>query len=232
MYFNIEYLLYVAPALLIAMYASYKVKSVFNKYSRVHSDSNLTGANAARLILDNNGLNHVRVEQINGELNDHFDPKRNIIRLSTNVYNSTSVAAIGVAAHEVGHAIQYANNYLPLKLRNAIIPLTNIGSKLSMPLILIGVLFAASGNIFIIMAYLGIAFFAFSVIFQLLTLPTEFNASNRALKSIEQYQILDKNELTGSRHVLSAAALTYVAALAVSISQLLYLLTMVDRRDN
>ena len=194
--------------------------------------SGITGAEAARRVLDANGLYNVRIERIGGNLTDHFDPRSNVIRLSDGVYSSSSASAIGVAAHEAGHAVQYANGYAPLKIRNAIIPVTNIGSRLAMPLILLGLIFAGAGTQFISIAYLGVACFSLSTLFQLLTLPTEFDASRRALASIETSGLLRGNELSAAGKVLSAAALTYVAALAASLLQLLRLLAIVNSRRN
>jgi Zn-dependent membrane protease YugP len=184
-------------------------------------------------VLDANGLYNVRIERIAGNLTDHFDPRSNVIRLSDKVYGASSAAAIGVAAHEAGHAVQYAVGYAPLHIRNTIIPITNIGSRMAMPLILLGIIFSGIGAQFIYIAYIGVACFALSTIFQLLTLPTEFNASKRALVSIEQTGLLYGDELSAAKKVLGAAAMTYVAALAVSIVQLLRLLAIVGmgRRD-
>ena len=176
------------------------------------------------------GLTNVRIERVSGNLTDHYDPRTNVIRLSDTVYSDTSEAAIGVACHEAGHAMQYAESYAPIKLRNAIIPVTNIGSKLSVPLILIGIFLSYLSDYLIIFAYVGIICFAFSTVFQLVTLPTEFNASRRALAAIDDCGILDSEERSGAKKVLSAAALTYVAALAVSLMQLLRLITLVNRR--
>lgn len=228
-----KYIILLFLAMALSVWASIKVNSTFKKYSLVRPRSGLTGAEAARRVLDANGLYNVRIEHVHGNLTDHFDPRTNVIRLSDNVYGVSSAAAIGVAAHEAGHAVQYANGYVPLKLRNAIIPVTNIGSRLAMPLILLGILFAGAGMQYIYIAYIGVACFAFSTLFQFLTLPTEFDASRRALDSIERTGLLYGNELTAANKVLSAAALTYVAALAVSIIQLLRLLSIVGmgRRD-
>ncbi len=218
--------------MLFSVWASVRVNTTFKKYSSVRPASGITGAEAARRVLDANGLYNVRIERISGNLTDHFDPRSNVIRLSDSVYGSSSASAIGVAAHEAGHAVQYASGYAPLKIRNAIIPVTNFGSRLAMPLILLGLLFAGAGTQFISIAYLGVACFALSAVFQLLTLPTEFNASRRAMKSIESSGLLRGNELSAAESVLSAAALTYVAALAVSIIQILRLLAIVNSRRN
>lgn len=230
MFFDWTYIVLVMPAVIFSLWASVKVNSTFKKYSSVRPLSGMTGAEAARRVLDANGLYNVRIERISGNLTDHFDPRTNVIRLSDSVYSASSTAAIGVAAHEAGHAIQYAKGYVPLKLRNAIIPATNLGSRLAMPLILLGLLFSSMGQHFVYVAYAGIICFALSTVFQLLTLPTEFNASRRALASIENAGLLYGQDLDGARKVLSAAAMTYVAALAVSIMQLLHLISIVGGR--
>lgn len=230
MYWDWTYIVYVLPAVIFAMWASANVNSTFKKYAKIHSRRGITGAEAARRVLDSKGLTNVRIERVSGNLTDHYDPRTNVIRLSDTVYSDTSEAAIGVACHEAGHAMQYAESYAPIKLRNAIIPVTNIGSKLSIPLILIGIFLSYLSDYLIIFAYVGIICFAFSTVFQLVTLPTEFNASRRALAAIDDCGILDSEERSGAKKVLSAAALTYVAALAVSIMQLLRLITLVNRR--
>ncbi len=228
MFFDMTYLYMVLPAVILAIWASARVKSTFKKYSRQLSASNISGAQAAQRVLYLNGLTNTRIERIAGNLTDHYDPKDNVIRLSSPVYDSTSTAAIGVACHEAGHALQYAQNYAPIKLRAAIIPATNIGSKLAIPLVILGIILSYYAQSFITLAYIGIVFFAVCVVFQLVTLPVEFNASHRALLSIEGQGMLTSEELKGSRKVLSAAALTYVAALAVSLAQLLRLLLLVS----
>lgn len=224
-FFDYYYVILIIPALLISIWAQTKVNSTFNKYSKIFSSRGYTAAQIARYILDANGLYNVNVERVNGNLTDHFDPKSNVVRLSDSVHNSTSVAAIGVAAHEVGHAIQHAVGYGPIKIRAAIIPITQIGSKLSMPLILFGLLFSFQPII-----SLGIIFFATATIFQLVTLPVEFNASNRALAILEERDYLYGEELTGAKKTLSAAAMTYVAALIVSAMQLLRLILLFGNR--
>ena len=229
---DFTYLILLFAAMLFSVWASVRVNTTFKKYSSVRPASGITGAEAARRVLDANGLYNVRIERISGNLTDHFDPRSNVIRLSDSVYGSSSASAIGVAAHEAGHAVQYASGYAPLKIRNAIIPVTNFGSRLAMPLILIGLLFSGAGTQFLPIAYLGIACFSLSAVFQLLTLPTEFNASRRAMQSIESSGLLRGNELSAAGSVLSAAALTYVAALAVSIIQILRLLAIVNSRRN
>jgi len=190
----------------------------------------MTASDAARFVLDRNGLSRVRIERVSGELTDHYDPSANVIRLSDSVYNSTSTAAIGVACHEAGHAIQHATNYAPVKIRTAIIPITNFGSKLSMPLLIVGLLLASMSPVFIYMAYAGVGCFALSTVFQLVTLPTEFDASKRALQCIEGSNLLYGEELKGAKKVLRAAAMTYVAALAVSLMQLLRFIIIINNR--
>ena len=229
---DFTYLILLLATTVFSVWASIRVNTTFKKYSSVRPASGITGAEAARRVLDANGLYNVRIERIGGNLTDHFDPRSNVIRLSDGVYGSSSASAIGVAAHEAGHAVQYANGYAPLKIRNAIIPVTNIGSRLAMPLILLGLIFAGAGTQFISIAYLGVACFSLSTLFQLLTLPTEFDASRRALASIETSGLLRGNELSAAGKVLSAAALTYVAALAASLLQLLRLLAIVNSRRN
>ncbi len=212
------------PAMIFALVAQFKVRSTFNRYNQVRSARGLSGADVARKILDMNGLAHVRIERVRGELTDHYDPRQNVVRLSESTYDSTSVAAIGVAAHEVGHAVQHATGYAPVKLRMAIIPITRIGSGLAMPLFMIGLFLSylsygsGSGDLFM---FIGIILFSFSTLFQLVTLPVEFNASTRALKTLEDNGILVEGDLSGARRVLSAAAMTYVAALATSLAYLL-----------
>lgn len=230
MFFDWTYLWLVMPAVLFAMWASAQVNSTFARYEKQFSIRAISGAQAARMVLDSNGLNHVPIEMVAGKLSDHYDPKANVIRLSEAVYHGTSTAAIGVACHEVGHAIQHATGYTPIKIRTAIVPITNIGSRLAFPLLLMGLLFGAVSEWAFVLAYVGIACFALSTVFQLVTLPTEFNASRRAMESIRSHQILSEEELQGTRKVLSAAALTYVAALAVSLTQLLRLFLLVNRR--
>lgn len=225
-YFDITYLIFVVPAMILALWAQTKVQSTFKKYSKVISLRRMTGYEAARRILDANGLRNVVINRVAGDLTDHFDPKTNTVNLSQNVYDNCSVAAIGVAAHESGHAVQHAVGYAPMKLRAAIIPITQIGSNLALPLVLIGLLLSYAP-----LAYLGCIFFATATVFQLVTLPVEFNASNRALKALESSGILGREEIDGSKKVLTAAAMTYVAALAVSLGQLLRLLVIVGGRN-
>lgn len=230
-YFDWTYIYLVLPAVLLAMWASARVNATFRKYSNQRSRRNVTGYAAARAVLDANGLHHVQIQQVSGKLSDHYDPKANAIRLSGDVYHSTSTAAIGVAAHEAGHAIQYAVHYGPIKIRAALVPVTQLGSSLAIPLVLLGILFSQWGQQYIAIAYVGIACFALATLFQLVTLPTEFNASRRALQSIERLHILEGDEMKGAKKTLSAAAMTYVAALAVSLAQLLRLLLIVGGRS-
>ena len=219
--------LIVLPALVFTIWAQMKVNSTFNRYSKIYTSGRLTGAEAARRILDANGLYDVKIERVHGSLTDHYDPKKNVIRLSETVHDVSSVAAVGVAAHETGHAIQHARGYFPIRVRMAIIPVTRIGSMLSMPLFIIGLLLASSPFIL-----LGILLYSLITVFQLVTLPVEFNASRRAMQTLESQGILYKEELDGAYSVLSAAAMTYVAALATSLIQLLRLIKMfTDRRD-
>ncbi len=232
MYLDWTYIVLVLPAIIFAMWASNRVNSTFQRYQGQYSSRGLTGAEAAQMVLQRNGVYGVRIERVSGNLTDHYDPRSNVIRLSDSVYGNTSTAAIGVACHEAGHAVQHAEHYLPVKIRTAIVPITNIGSRLSMPLILLGLLFGATSYFFATLAYVGVACFALSTIFQLVTLPTEFDASRRALTAIEQGGMLSGEELQGAKKVLSAAAMTYVAALAVSITQLLRLMLLVNRRNN
>ena len=225
-FYDYWYIVLVMPAIIFSVITSISVQSTFNKYSKIRSSRGITGAEAARRVLDANGLYSVKIAQVRGELTDHYSPKDNTIYLSDSVYNNPSAAAIGVAAHEAGHAVQHAKEYLPIKIRTAIVPATNFASKLSVPLILLGLLFSTSG--LIMLAYIGVACFSLSTIFQLVTLPTEFNASRRAINAIESCGVLSRDELGNAKKVLSAAAMTYVAALAVSLMQLLRLLLIVS----
>lgn len=218
-------ILIVLPALIFTFWAQISVNSRFNKYSQMRTSRGLTGAEAARRILDENGLSHVRIERVHGSLTDHYDPRDNVIRLSETVYDVPSVAAVGVAAHEAGHAVQYAREYGPIKLRMAILPVTRIGSMMAMPIFLLGLVFALES-----LLLLGIGLYSAVTLFQLLTLPVEFNASRRALDTLEHTHMMFGDELDGARKVLSAAAMTYVAALATSLLTLLRLLTLANRR--
>lgn len=218
-------ILLVIPAFIFSLWAQFKVNSTYEKYSKIPTRRGMTGASAARQILDANGLSHVRIEHIRGNLNDHFDPRANVIRLSDAVHDSKSAAAIGVAAHEAGHAVQYAKHYAPIKLRAAIIPVTRFGSMLSIPLFLIGLLFASDA-----LMLGGIVLYATIALFQLVTLPVEFNASRRAMHALTASGTLVEEELSAARQVLSAAAMTYVAALATSLVTLLRLIILAGGR--
>lgn len=228
--FDWTYLVIVLPCILLSLWASAKVKNTFNRYAKQFSSRRISGAEAARRVLQENGVFGVQIERVAGNLTDHYDPKTNVIRLSDGVYDSCSTAAIGVACHEAGHAVQYAQQYFPIKLRAAIIPVTNFGSKLAMPLILIGIALSFAANFSYTLIYLGILCFALSLIFQLITLPVEFNASRRALQAIDQAALLTTEERKGAKKTLSAAAMTYVAAVAVALAQLLRLLILFGGR--
>ena len=230
--FDWTYLVIVLPCVLLSLWASSSVKTTFNRYSSQYSIRRITGADAARRVLAHNGVGGVRIERVSGSLTDHYDPSANVIRLSDSVYDSTSTAAIGVACHEAGHAVQYAQNYAPIKLRAVIIPVTNIGSKLAMPLILLGVLLTFLESFSFTLIYLGIGCFSLSLVFQLITLPVEFNASRRAITAIEQSGMLTQDEQIGARKTLKAAAMTYVAATAVALAQLMRLLIIFGRRND
>ena len=228
--FDWTYIVLVLPCVLLSLWASSNVNSTFNRYSKQLSTRQITGAEAARRVLAANGVYGVRIDRVSGNLTDHFDPKTNVIRLSDSVYDNSSTAAIGVAAHEAGHAVQYAQSYGPIKLRAAIIPVTNIGSKLAMPLILIGLLLTFAEDFSYFFVYLGIACFGLSLVFQLVTLPVEFNASRRAMVALEEGGILTPDEQKGARKTLTAAALTYVAATATALAQLLRLILIFGGR--
>jgi len=228
--FDWTYLVLVLPCVFLSLWASANVNSTFKKYSKQYSSRRLTGAEAAQRVLSANGVRGVRIERVSGSLTDHYDPSTNVIRLSDSVYSNTSTAAIGVACHEAGHAVQYAENYAPIKLRAAIIPLTNFGSKIAMPLILAGILMTFLGSFSDTLVYLGIAAFGLSLVFQLVTLPVEFNASRRAMQAIENANLLTEEEQRGAKKTLKAAALTYVAATAVALAQLIRLIAIFGNR--
>lgn len=225
--FDWTYILVLIGAVFSLM-ASAKVNSTFNKYKRIRSSSGMTGAEAAERILHQNGIYDVGIEHIGGKLTDHYDPTAKMLRLSDSTYSSTSVAAIGVAAHECGHALQHKEEYGPLKLRTTIVPAANIGSKLGIPIIILGVILGSNA----LLINIGIWVFSLAVLFQIVTLPVEFNASSRALAAVEQYGILGSEEVGHTKKVLSAAAMTYVAAAAASILQLLRLVLLFGRRDD
>lgn len=215
------------PALIFSLIAQLMVKGAFSKYSGVRNSRGYTGADAARAILDRNGLSYIRIEHINGELTDHYDPSANVIRLSDSVYNNDSVAAVGVAAHEAGHAVQYAEGYGPIKVRSAIIPITQFGSNLSTPLVILGIIFSSN-----VLITAGILLFCTVVLFQAITLPVEFNASGRALKVLREEHFLDDDEMNGAKSVLTAAALTYVAAMFSALASLARLLLIRNRNNS
>lgn len=225
------YIILVVPAMIISVWAQYKVKSTFNKFSKVRNVRNVTGAYAAQAVLSYYGISDVRIERVSGKLTDHFDPKAKVIRLSEGVYDSTSVAAIGVACHEAGHAAQHAEGYTPIRIRNSIIPVCNIGSKLGIPIALIGLFMSAEPII-----YIGLALYAGIFIFHLVTLPVEFNASRRAISVIDSTDLLYDDEIGGAKKVLSAAAMTYVASMLVALASFLRIalriLSMNNRRNN
>ncbi|PKM63121.1 MAG: peptidase [Firmicutes bacterium HGW-Firmicutes-21] len=225
MFLDPTYLLYMAPVLLLSLWAQFRVSSSFKKYSKVASKRGMTGAEAARLILDQNGLRDVPVERIAGKLTDHFDPRTNVIRLSEPVYDSNSIAAIGIAAHEAGHAVQHKTGYVFIKVRAAIIPVCNVGSQIA-PLLIIFGLWMSMFQLY----WAGILLFGTVAFFQLITLPVEFNASRRAITILRSYRTLDLKELSGAKKVLSAAALTYVAALLTSMMQIFYFISLGNRR--
>ena len=207
------------PAMILAMYAQMKVNSTYHHYSQIASKRGMTGADVARYILNKNGLYDIPIERVQGQLSDHYDPRSRVVRLSEGVYDSTSIAALGVAAHEVGHAVQHDTGYMPLYIRNTIIPITQIGSYVSIPLLILGILVSSPR-----LVELGILLFSGIVFFQLITLPVEFNASRRAVAVLGDEAILSADELVGTKKVLSAAALTYVAAAITAVFQLLRLL--------
>lgn len=226
-YFDPTYYLVIVGALL-SIFASVKLNATFSRYARVRSMTGMTGAEAAQRILNNAGIRDVRVEHVNGNLNDHYDSRNKVLRLSDATYGSDSVAAIGVAAHECGHAIQDHEAYLPLRIRASLVPVANIGSRLGIPIILIGMLLSYNYTLI----QIGIWVFSLAIVFQLVTLPVEFNASSRAVLLLNQQGILAGEEVKGCRKVLTAAALTYVAAAAASILQLLRLVMLFGGRRN
>lgn len=225
-YFDYYYLLLVVPAMIIAMWAQVKVKSTYARYSNVRNSRGLTGAYAAQSVLNYYGITDVRIERVSGSLTDHYDPKSKVIRLSDGVYDNASVAAVGIACHEAGHAAQHAENYAPIKIRNAIIPVCNIGSTIGIPLALIGWFLQFS-----ILIYIGLALYAAIFVFQVATLPVEFNASRRAIKVIDETHLLADGETGGAKKVLSAAAMTYVASMIVALANLLRLLLRFSRNN-
>ena len=222
--FDSLYLYLVVPAIIIAIWSQIKVKTTFSKYSAYRTDIN--GADAARRVLELNGVYGVKIERVSGKLTDHYDPRTNTIRLSESVCGSYSISAVGVAAHEAGHAVQYAKGYFPIKLRSVILPVCNLGSQLSLPLLIIGLIFN-----FYFLVKLGVIFFCGAFIFQLITLPVEFNASRRAVNALRDGGVLlTDNDIKYTRRVLSAAAMTYVAAALVSLAQLIRLIAITGRK--
>lgn len=226
-YYNWSYLLFMLPCIILSAYCQFKVNSAYSKYSKIQNARGMTGLQAAQQVLMRNNVTNVNIVMTQGRLTDHFDPRQNVIRLSEGVYNSDSVAAVGIAAHEAGHAVQHAEGYFPNKLRSAILPAARIGTQISWILIFIGLLVPAAGQIVL---NIGIAFFAVSTLFTVVTLPVEFNASSRALQCIKANGLLQQEEYSGAKKVLQAAAMTYVAAALTSILQLLRLLLIANNR--
>lgn len=228
--FDWTYLVFIVPCIIITLICQVKVQSTFSKYSKIRNSRNITGAQAAEYVLRQNGVTGVRIEHVSGSMTDHFDPRTNVIRLSDTVYNSNSVAAVGVACHEAGHAVQHAVGYLPNKIRGIILPMAKIGSQLSWILILLGLIFTA--KVGFVLLYIGIVLFSLSVLFTIATLPVEFNASKRALECIRESDLLYGDEYTGAKRTLQAAAMTYVASVLTAIMQLLRLIVIArSRRD-
>lgn len=228
--FDWTYLVFIVPCIIITLICQVRVQSTFSKYSKIRNSRNITGAQAAEYVLRQNGVTGVRIEHVSGSMTDHFDPRTNVIRLSDTVYNSNSVAAVGVACHEAGHAVQHAEGYLPNKVRSIILPMAKIGSQLSWILILLGLVFTA--KVGFVLLYIGIVLFSLSVLFTIATLPVEFNASKRALECIRGSDLLYGDEYTGAKRTLQAAAMTYVASALTAIMQLLRLIIIArGRRD-
>lgn len=228
--FDWTYLVFIVPCIIITLICQIKVQSTFSKYSKIRNSRNITGAQAAEYVLRQNGVTGVRIEHVAGSMTDHFDPRTNVIRLSDTVYNSNSVASVGVACHEAGHAVQHAEGYLPNKIRGIILPLAKVGSQLSWILILLGLIFTA--KVGFVLLYIGIVLFSLSVLFTIATLPVEFNASKRALECIRESDLLYGDEYTGAKRTLQAAAMTYVASALTAIMQLLRLIIIArGRRD-
>ena len=227
-YFDYTYIVLI-PAIILALYAQIKLSLTYNKYSKIGNSRGLTGADVARMILDANGLWDVKIQHISGKLTDNYNPQTNVVSLSDSTYSSTSVAALGVAAHECGHAVQHATGYLPIKIRSALVAITPLGTKAGFILILIGLIFSTPN-----LALIGLALYSLIAVFQFVTLPVEFNASNRALETLRIDNILDDDELPYAKKVLSAAAMTYVAALVSSIAEIFRLLLIINnsRRRN
>ncbi len=229
-YYDYTYFIYMLPALIVTLIAQSRVKSAFRKYSQITTMKNLTGAQAADAVARYGGAFGVQVQQISGNLTDNFDPRNNTISLSDDVYSATTIAAVGVAAHEAGHAIQNAKGYFPNKIRSALVPVTNFGSRLAIPIVIVGLILPPQYNVIV---SVGIVLYSLAVLFQLITLPVEFNASYRAIKALDETGILYPDELEGAKAVLKAAAMTYLAASFASIMTLLRLITVANgrRRD-
>lgn len=226
MFLDYWYIILVIPAMILAGIAQYKVKSTYNKFSKVSNARKITGAYAAQAVLSHYGITDVRIEQTSGNLTDHYDPKAKVIRLSQGVYNSSSIAAVGIACHEAGHAAQHAQDYVPIKIRNALVPVCNIGSTLGIPLAILGLFLG-----FDALVTVGLVLYAAIFVFQVATLPVEFNASGRAIKVIDETNLLYDDEIGGAKKVLSAAAMTYVASMIVALANLLrFVLRFSNRR--
>ena len=231
MFFYDSTFLLIVPAILLSLYAQYKVSSAYKKYSEVRNAKGYTGADVARQLLLASRVDDVRVEPVHGNLTDHYDPRTKVLKLSEGVYNSPSLAAVGIAAHETGHAIQHNIGYGPLALRSGLVPMANIGSKLAMPLIVIGLLFASgTGSLGMLLVNAGILLYTIAVAFTLITLPVEFNASGRAIELLSEYHFLTPDEITPAKRVLNAAALTYVAAALTAVLNLLRFVLIANRR--
>ncbi len=230
MAYAFDYWWLLVPGMLLSAFAQWKVTSTYKKYKNVRSQKGVTGAETARYILKAYNINNIRVEKTGGTLTDHYSPHENVIRLSEAVYNGTDIAALGVAAHEVGHAIQYDRAYAPIKMRNAIFPLASIGSNFGYILIILGIIFSSMGEISNILVLVGIALFSFFVLFTVVTLPVEFDASNRAIRILSGAGFLDKREIVGAKKVLGAAAMTYVASAITAVLNLIRLILISRRR--
>ena len=228
-YIDWTYWVFVIPCLIISAICSANVNSTFSKYSKIQNSRGITGAQAAQRVLQSNGVTGVRVEMVSGHLSDHFDPRTNVIRLSESVYNSTTVAAVGVASHEAGHAVQHAQGYVPNKIRGAIVPIVNIGSRLGWILVLIGLFLPVE---YTMVLNIGLILYSASTVFTLVSLPVEFNASSRAMRTIRETNLLSDSECKGAKRTLQAAAMTYVAAALTSIMQLLRLILIANRRND
>ncbi len=226
-FYDYYYIILVIPAMLLALWAQVRVKSTYSKFAKVGNTRGITGAYAAQAVLTHYGINDVRIEQVSGKLSDHYDPKAKVIRLSTEVYGGSSIAAVGIACHEAGHAAQHAENYVPIKVRNTLVPICNIGSTLGVPLAILGYFLGFEPLITV-----GLLLYAAISVFHLVTLPVEFNASNRAIKVIEETGLLYDDETSGAKKVLKAAAMTYVASLIVALANLLRLVLRFNNRRN